>query len=238
MSPAEYGNRGFPFAFVLWSVLRRGLVMTDNRRLPLRRRFSYEDIWEPGELRDGADTAAELYRLKTGDAKAREHFIGVQETYRSLTGRVLDVRARRASAGDGQEPGMVIEPVAVTATGELPVEFCGAGAQEAVLLSVLLSDRTGRVLVLDELAVNLEPTAQRRPLRNLRGPGSAWSSRTTPTWSRSRSRPTCAGSSGSPPGRPAPGCCTRISATSALESQRRLRLLEPVHLRGCYSRRR
>jgi hypothetical protein len=86
---AEYRNRGFTFEYVLSSLLRRGLVLTDNRRLPLRRRFTHEEIWEPAELRDGADVAAELYRLKIGDAENRERFGQVQATFRSLTGRVL-----------------------------------------------------------------------------------------------------------------------------------------------------
>jgi hypothetical protein len=170
LSVAEYGNRGFSFAFVLSSLLRRGLVLTDNRRLPLKARFSYEELGQPAELRDGADVAAELYRLKIGDARDRGRFEQVRATFRGLTGRVLDVRARHVPA-DGQDPGMLIEPVVVDGRIERPVEFSGAGVQEALLLSILVDDEPGRVLVLDEPAVNLEATVQRRLLRRVRGPG-------------------------------------------------------------------
>ncbi len=47
----------------------------------------------------------------------------------------------------------------------------GAGVQEALLLSVLLVNADGKVVVLDESALNLEPTVQRRLLRRLRSPG-------------------------------------------------------------------
>src|SRR5260370_42148603 len=66
---------------------------------------------------------------------------------------------------------MIIEPVVADSRGERPVAFSGAGVQEALLLSVLLAGQEGRVLLLDEPAVNLEATAQRRLLRRVRGPG-------------------------------------------------------------------
>jgi hypothetical protein len=132
VSVTEYGNRGFTFAFVLSSLLRQGLVLTDNRRLPPRRLFTNQEIWEPAELRDGAHVAAELYRLKNGDAQQRERYKRVQATFRSLTGQVLEVRAKNAPAdGDGADPAMIIEPVVINDKGERPLVFCGAGVQEA-----------------------------------------------------------------------------------------------------------
>ena len=50
VSVTEYGNRGFTFAFVLSSLLRQGLVLTDNRRLPPR------PVHQSGDL--GASGAA------------------------------------------------------------------------------------------------------------------------------------------------------------------------------------
>jgi hypothetical protein len=46
--------------------------------------------------------------------------------------------------------------------GERRAEFSGAGLQEAVLLSALAAGGTGRIIVLDEPAVQLHPTMQRR----------------------------------------------------------------------------
>lgn len=51
------------------------------------------------------------------------------------------------------------------------MELSGAGIQEALVLSALLQTRPGRVTVLDEPAVNLEPTVQRRLIGRVREPG-------------------------------------------------------------------
>lgn len=232
LSAAEYGNRSFSFEFVLASLLRRGLVLTDNRRLPLRRRFTYQEIWDPAELRDGAAVAAELYRLKVGDARDRERFGQVQATFQSLTGLLLEIRVSDAPADSG-DPGMVIEPVVVVGGTERPVEFSGAGVQEAVLLSVLLTDREGKVLLLDEPAVNLDPTAQRRLLRRVRGPGQCLvithHADLVPVEEPAdlgRIVRVMPSSSGARVLRPDLGTLT------AQESQRWLRLLEPVHVRA------
>jgi len=217
---------------VLSCLLQRGVVLTDNRRLPLRRRFSYEEIWEPAELRDGANVAAELYRLKSGDARDRERFAHVQATFKNLTGRAVELRAR-AAHDDGQEPGIIIEPVVLHGQGERPVAFAGAGVQEALLLSVLLADRTGKLLVLDEPALNLEPTAQRRLLRSLRGPGQCLvithHADLVPVEEPadlSRIVRVAPGPSGARVLRP------DLGDLAAGESQRWLRLLEPSHIRA------
>jgi hypothetical protein len=232
LSVAELGSRGFAFEFVLSSLLQRGLVLTDNRRLPMRQRFTCEELRDRSELRDGANVAAELYRLKIGDARERERFEQVRATFKSLTGRVLDVRARHAAA-DGLDPGMIIEPVVADGRGERPVEFSGAGVQEALLLSTLLDDEPGRLLVLDEPAVNLEPTVQRRLLRRVRGPGQCLvithHADLVPVEEPAdlgrivRAAP---GSSGTRVLRP------DLGGLPAGESQRWLRLLEPAHVRA------
>ena len=111
--------------------------------------------------------------------------------------------------------------------------FAGAGVQEAVLLSVLLADRTGKLLVLDEPAVNLEPTTQRRLLRSLRGPGQCLvithHADLVPVEEPadlSRIVRVAPGPSGARVLRP------DLGDLAAGESQRWLRLLEPSHVRA------
>jgi hypothetical protein len=161
-------DRSFSFRQVMNLVLQRGVVLTDNRRLPLQRRFALPELGGPVDLRDGAAVAGEIFRLKNGDFQEKEHFRQIQSTFKSLTGRGLDVRARPAS--DGQDA-LVIEPTVTGQHGERLVELSGAGVQEALVLSTLLRGAPGRITVLDEPAVNLEPTVQRRLLRQVRGPG-------------------------------------------------------------------
>ena len=66
---------------------------------------------------------------------------------------------------------MTIEPTVIDGYGERPIEFSGAGVQEALVLSALLPGEPGHMLVLDEPAVNLEPTMQRRLISRLREVG-------------------------------------------------------------------
>ncbi len=163
-------DRTLSFNQVIGLVLKRGIVLTDNRRLPLSRRFPVSALSQPADLRDGAAVGAELFRLKNGNPLERDRFREIQSTFAELTGRELEVRARPVPAGD-DEPAMIIEPTVAGHHGERLVELSGAGIQEALVLSALLRDNPGRVTVLDEPAVNLEPTVQRRLTGRVRGPG-------------------------------------------------------------------
>jgi AAA domain len=163
------GN-AYGFDQILSVILRRGLVLTDNRRLPLRRHFTLEELGRPVDLQDGAAVGAELYRLKNGYETERKRFEEIRSTFKILTGRDLDVRSRPASLEDGSAE-MIIEPTVAGLHGERLVQLSGAGIEEALLTAVLLHGEAGRVMVLDEPAVNLEPTVQRRLIGRLRGPG-------------------------------------------------------------------
>jgi energy-coupling factor transporter ATP-binding protein EcfA2 len=160
-------DRSFSFRQVMNLVLQRGIVLTDNRRLPLQRRFSLSELSGPVDLRDGAAVGGEIFRLKNGDSAEKERFRRVQSTFRSLTGRGLDVRARPSADGEA----LIIEPTVTGQHAERLVELSGTGVQEALVLSTLLQGTPGRITVLDEPAVNLEPTVQRRLVSQVRGPG-------------------------------------------------------------------
>ena len=167
----EPQNRSFSFRQVIRLILQRGIALTDNRRLPLQRRFPLSALNGPVDLRDGAAVGAEIFRLKNGDTQEKERFREIQAMFRSLSGgRDLDVRARPASVEEG-ETTLIIEPTITGQHVERPVEFAGAGMQEALVLSTLLRGEPGRVTVLDEPAVNLEPSVQRRLVSQIRGPG-------------------------------------------------------------------
>src|SRR5262249_38703719 len=149
-------NRSFSFRQVLGMIVRQGVVLTDNRRLPLRRHYPLSSLAGPFDLRDGAEVAGEIFLLKNGGARERQRFAQIQATFKSLTGRELEVRVASAPA-DGDEPALLIAPVVRGGHGERLVRASGAGIQEALVLSVLLNSPEGRITVLDEPAVNLEP---------------------------------------------------------------------------------
>ncbi|HUY48143.1 MAG TPA: TOPRIM nucleotidyl transferase/hydrolase domain-containing protein [Streptosporangiaceae bacterium] len=163
-------NQQFGFDHVMALVLRRGIVLTDNRRLPLARRFGIGELGRETDLRDGSAVAAELFRLKMGVSAEQARFREIQAMFLALTGRELGLRARPGPSDD-DGGSMIVEPTVAGFHGERLVELSGAGVQEALVLSALLGDRPGQVTVLDEPAVNLEATAQRRLVGRVRGPG-------------------------------------------------------------------
>ncbi|MET7559598.1 AAA family ATPase [Streptomyces sp. NPDC005479] len=148
-----------PFVAVLGKIWAAGVSVTANRRLPARRHFSIEELASSLDLSDGSCTAAELYRLKNGARDQRERFRRAQEMFHTITGTHLEVQA------SPETDGMAIDVVIDTGHGERRAEFSGAGLQEAVLLAVLTAGEPGRVIVLDEPAVHLHPTMQRRIAR-------------------------------------------------------------------------
>ena len=128
---------------------------------------------------------------------------------------------------------MIVEPTVIDGHGERPVEFSGAGVQEALVLSTLMPTEPGRVAVLDEPAVNLEPTMQRRLISKLRGPGQflviTHSADLVPAVTAAdlsrivRLAPTLRGSQVQR---------ADLDALGAKESLSWLRLLEPTHVRA------
>lgn len=125
---------------------------------------------------------ARLCRLASGDAAEREHFRLVQDTFGALAGgRSVAVRVEpqpASAAAEGASSGgetsvpeqgrvfvdlLVTDGARASAAGverETPVQFCGAGTWEALVLAEALCAPTGRVVLLDEPAANLHPSWQ------------------------------------------------------------------------------
>jgi hypothetical protein len=164
---ADLSRYHFDFGHVVWEILRQQIVVTENRRIPFNRRFTNSSFDRPLGLSDGSDIPAELFRLKNGSLDERRRYAAIKSAFQELTQRTLGLRAvpelRHVSAD-----GIIIEPVVVTEHGEMPIQFAGAGAQEALVLCALLPGDPGRVVLLDEPAVNVEPTMQRRLIKMLR----------------------------------------------------------------------
>ncbi len=163
----DANGRDVGFASVLAEILRRTIVLTDNRRVSFTRDFDPAQLREPVEMRDGGETAALLHVLKSGDAAQRARFERIRALFTQLTGVQVDVRFRPSGSGST----VTIEPVILSPHGDRPVERSGTGRQEALVLAVLLTGPPGRLLVLDEPAANLEGVGQRRLLGALRGAG-------------------------------------------------------------------
>lgn len=92
--------------------------------------------------------AGELYRCKNGPLALRQRYAQAKELFNDLTGRALGVQV----SPDSQEPGTVlIDVTVVDGDHEVPIAFAGAGTQEALLLSTLLTGESGRAIVLVDI---------------------------------------------------------------------------------------
>ncbi len=152
----------FEFRFVLGEILRRSLAITNNRRLPLERNFSIEDLGGPVDLRDGSGVAGELYRLRNGSKAEQERFEQARSIFKDITQLDLNLHSRPAA-----DATLEIDILVGSSGSARVAQFSGAGIQETLLLATLIAGDSGRVLVLDEPAVNLHPTMQRRLARHL-----------------------------------------------------------------------
>lgn len=186
------GSRFYTVAWVFHHLFRQGLHLTDNIRVPPRLTWSAKDLTRSPlslNLRDGSELPLYLFRLSMGDAQQRETYADICGRFKDLTDWPLEItlkprmpRARQTYAaarptglpeqsGDFPQEQEQLEielvPVVKSTKGDVPIEFAGAGAWEAAVLSAFLAAPSG-VLVLDEPALNLHPVRQRRLLRMLR----------------------------------------------------------------------
>ena len=158
--------RMYGLASVLSPLLRRGVTILSEARLPPKASF-------PAGTETDEDRSAlplRLFELKNGDVDARQRFEAIRALYAELVGGpAFDLTASHEVPA-GEPPGdseLRVTLVAPSPGRDIPIQFAGMGAWEAVALSTVLADRKDRVLVLDEPAVNLHPGAQRRLLAGL-----------------------------------------------------------------------
>jgi energy-coupling factor transporter ATP-binding protein EcfA2 len=167
------GSRLVSLATVLRVIFRRALVQTsDTRLLP-----SGGVSWSSSELALNSGAEARLpelmLRLKNGDPSERARYQRIRSLFTEFTqGRACEVRLLGVQQAneDGQGSSTVQVPalwVTVNvSTGDLdpevPIEFAGAGAWEALFLASVLGEPSASVVVLDEPAVALHPSLQRQ----------------------------------------------------------------------------
>lgn len=171
-------NRTYSLGWVLRLVFRRGLrVLGEQFRgvatmsAPLREvgRFGIGELSEPAPGFEPYALPLRLLRLKNGDLEQRERFRQFQELFSRLApGREADLSFTvQPRAGEGEadtpEPEAAItvlirhrDPL-TRSDWELPVQLCGAGTWEALVVAEAITDSDGRAVVLDEPAANLHP---------------------------------------------------------------------------------
>lgn len=161
-------NRVFMLDLVLTSALSQIVFVGENRGAP-RRTYSAEELAPSFSTRPLEDTPVELLLLKLGDAAQRQRFQHAQQLFEQLTDATFDLRLQLGANPPTDQQGQYFE-VDVEITDEpvvAPLRFAGAGRWEALILSAALT-AGGVVTILDEPALNLHPTLQRRLLHAIR----------------------------------------------------------------------
>jgi len=167
------GGRMVNLATVLGFIFQQALVQTsDTRLLPSGRGGRSSMDLAPV---DGAGTRLpeHLLQLKNGDPSERARYQRIRSLFTVFTqGRAFETRLVQQPAQDGQETATAPVPavwVTVNAATEakdlaheIPVEFAGAGAWEALVLASVLGEPSASVAILDEPAVALHPSLQRQ----------------------------------------------------------------------------
>jgi energy-coupling factor transporter ATP-binding protein EcfA2 len=170
------GGRMVSLATVLRVIFGRALVHTSDTRLLPAGGIS----WSSSELSLGAGAEARLpellLRLKNGDPRERVRYQRIRDLFTEFTqGRGCEVRliqVQQPPDQDGQaQPPAQMPAIWVTVNSssgsagldpEIPIEFAGAGAWEALVLASVLGEPSASVVVLDEPAVALHPSLQRQ----------------------------------------------------------------------------
>jgi predicted ATPase len=169
LSRLSAGHAGqLNFLHVLDYILRRRFLLTDDIRPWPRDSYFADQIGRPVELEaDGSNLALYLYWLKNSpEPEDRRRLREVAELFNAITGCRLDVTLRSSSGGGFDLP-VLISQAGAENPFEASLRYSGAGTWEALVLSaflVLAREGGSGLLVLDEPALNLHPSRQRRVL--------------------------------------------------------------------------
>jgi hypothetical protein len=169
----------YGFARVMATVLQRGLVQTSDSRLLPPAISEWTSVLRPRAEGEG-NLPEMLLLLKNAPANERPLYEAVRRRFWELSrGRQIEVVATPVSPS-GSTSTEADKPVTVEVMphllvsadtvnveergpiAQVPIEFAGAGAWEALVLASVLGAQATSTVVLDEPAVALHPTLQRQ----------------------------------------------------------------------------
>src|SRR5437762_2746205 len=171
----------FTFSSLLSLLLNRALVFTNNIRTPLSPLINLnvnQALSHYENLDNEQQVPIWLFRLKNGNMEEQARFRRIQKTFMDLLGKgqcfdlttKLFLEENRDPLKDSlPEPNPTIDLRVTDAEGgDIPLLYHGAGAWEALVLSTLLDESEGKIILLDEPAANLHPGMQSKLLEVFR----------------------------------------------------------------------
>jgi len=144
------------------TLLDEAIISTENVRAASTEVYPRSMLTQRVALTDGANLPLFLFQAKNASMR-RPELDATFGLFRHLTGCEVDVDLSEVGATrPGESTGEVALTVLVCPPGgrPVPLEFAGAGVEEALFLSAAVAPSKGRVVLLDEPAVNLHPTVQ------------------------------------------------------------------------------
>jgi energy-coupling factor transporter ATP-binding protein EcfA2 len=166
---ANLSSRSFTFGYVLQLLLKHAFVFTNNLRVPVTdiATYSKEEVAKPEiDLDNEREIPLLLYHLKIGHLSERKRFERIQRSFTELIGEDLGFDIH-ASFENTQQSELAIDIRVTDPDGEIPLAYHGAGVWEALMLSTILDESEGRVILLDEPASNLHPGRQHKLVKTL-----------------------------------------------------------------------
>ena len=158
-SPMNHGQQ-YGIGTVLRRIMAGAVLRTENDRSPPTSDFSSSWDQSPPDIASGENLARHLLRLKNGTtADMRDRYGKIQQHFNALTSRTAHVALGPGEPdGDGQTP-QAIQIMVTDGDIEVPLEYSGSGATEALFVSSALAEPRA-VVVLDEPSTSLHPVAQ------------------------------------------------------------------------------
>ncbi len=173
---SQASGRRLTFGFLLSLLFQRATVFTNNVRSPFstpNKLDINEVMLQQVNIDDELQIPLWLLRLKNGDTTEQVRFRRIQETFRMLTGDSLSfdltvklLPQQNPITTSSQLPTLDIR--VIDAEGDISLAYEGSGIWEALVLSTLLDESEGRLVLLDEPAANLHPSMQYKLLEVLR----------------------------------------------------------------------
>ncbi len=168
----------YSLAEVLAHLYTTKLVTTENLRRPPRRYYPISRLATGRPISDAEEVPLRLLQMKDHSILYyQEQFLAIQCHFNQLTGYKFGVAASYVAAGNNASPDgdtsvseaqVVIDVFVLEGEGQARIDRAGSGIWEALFLATLLSQDPGVVTFLDEPAVNMHPTLQRKVLAELK----------------------------------------------------------------------
>nr|WP_276941581.1 TOPRIM nucleotidyl transferase/hydrolase domain-containing protein [Ferrimicrobium acidiphilum] len=168
----------YSVAEVLTQLYTTKVMATENLRKPARRSYPAPWLMDSHPITDAEMIPLRLLQMKDhSNQYYQDQFLAVQQTFRKLTGHDFGVAASYVTTDPGPASSdhsvaaqlqVIIDVFVREDLRQAHIDRAGAGIWESLFLATMLHQGSGVVTFLDEPAVTMHPTLQRKVLQLLK----------------------------------------------------------------------